>query len=121
MTEYKWSNDIEKYEAVEKLFDELIRPALMNDGGNLELDLVKGHDVVISFQGACGSCPSSAGGTLRGIERALRYHIDPDAVVIPTNAYTEPTPVVHPFGGETYSETIARKEQDNENNIQKQR
>ena len=65
-------NDIEKYEGLEKVIEESIRPYLVNDGGDIELDLVKGDEVVVSFQGACGSCPSSAGGTLRGIEKALR-------------------------------------------------
>ena len=71
-------NDIEKYEAIEKVIDESIRPYLQGDGGDIELDLVKGNEVVISFQGACGSCPSSASGTLRGIERSLRQQVDPD-------------------------------------------
>lgn len=102
--------DLEKYNAIEEFFDESIRPALMNDGGNIELDLVKGHEVVISFQGACGSCPSSAGGTLRGIERALRQAIDPEIVVIPTNAYQPPsTGGVHPFGGMNYDEQVAAR------------
>jgi Fe-S cluster biogenesis protein NfuA len=109
-------NDIQKYEAIEELFDKSIRPALMADGGNLELDLVKGNEVVISFQGACGSCPSSAGGTLRGIERALRQNIDKDIVVIPTNAYgmnnemNSRFGVKHPFGGKTYEEEMAERE-----------
>ena len=103
-------NDIEKYEAIEKVIDETIRPYLVNDGGDIELDLVKGDEVVVSFQGACGSCPSSAGGTLRGIERALRQQVHPDIVVIPTNAYRPPSGGVHPFGGMTYEEQIeARK------------
>jgi len=102
-------NDVEKYEAIEELFDESIRPALMSDGGNLELDLVKGDEVVISFQGACGSCPSSAGATLAGIERLLRQHIDKNIVVIPTNAYGMKEVseemngrfgIEHPFGAE---------------------
>ena len=33
-------NDIEKYEAVEKVIDEHIRPYLMSDGGNVDLELV---------------------------------------------------------------------------------
>ena len=73
-------NDIEKYEAIEKVIDETIRPYLVSDGGDIELDLVKGDEVVISFKGACGSCPSSAGGTLRGIERALRQSVHPDCL-----------------------------------------
>lgn len=103
-------NDVEKYEKIEELFDESIRPALMADGGNLELDLVKGDEVVISFQGACGSCPSSAGGTLRGIERAIQQNVFPTAIVIPTNAYQPPsTGGVHPFGGQTYEEQMAER------------
>ena len=99
--------DVQMYEAVEKCMDEVIRPALMADGGNIEVDLVKGKEVVVSFQGACGSCPSSAGGTLRGIERALRQQVDPEIVVIPTNAYQPPsTGGRHPFGGKTYEERV---------------
>ena len=107
-------NDIEKYEAIEKVIDETIRPYLVNDGGDIELDLVKGDEVVISFKGACGSCPSSAGGTLRGIERALRQSVHPDIVVIPTNSYQPPAGGIHPFGGMTYDQQVeaiqARKE-----------
>ena len=99
-------DDIEKYQAIEKVIEETIRPYLVNDGGDIELDLVKGDEVVISFKGACGSCPSSAGGTLRGIERALRQSVHPDIVVIPTNAYRPPTGGMHPFGGMTYDEQV---------------
>tara|TARA_B100000949_G_scaffold2403_1_gene2072 strand:- start:42 stop:446 length:405 start_codon:yes stop_codon:yes gene_type:complete len=112
-------NDVEKYEAIEALFDKHLRPALMSDGGNIELDLVKGDEVIISYQGACGSCPSSAGATLQGIERAIQQHVFPTAVVIPTNAYNSLPEVEeevnsrfgteHPFGGETYAEQIAKR------------
>ena len=113
-------NDIEKYDAIEDLFDEHLRPALMSDGGNIELDLVKGDEVIISYQGACGSCPSSAGATLAGIEKAIRTHVFPTAVVIPTNAYGSGVKeveeevnsrfgTVHPFGGETYADQVAKR------------
>ena len=113
-------NDVEKYEAIEALFDKHLRPALMSDGGNIELDLVKGDEVIISYQGACGSCPSSAGATLSGIEKAIRQHVFPTAIVIPTNAYGSNMQEVeeevnsrfgteHPFGGETYAEQIAKR------------
>jgi len=112
-------NDVEKYEKIEALFDKHLRPALMSDGGNIELDLVKGDEVIISYQGACGSCPSSAGATLQGIERAIQQHVFPTAVVIPTNAYNSLPEVeeevnsrfgtVHPFGGETYADQVAKR------------
>ena len=105
-------NDVEKYEAIEALFEKHLRPALMSDGGNIELDLVKGNDVIVSFQGACGSCPSSAGATLSGIERAIRQNVFPEAVVIPTNAFAD-TPAqsqqAHPFGGLTYEQQMAER------------
>lgn len=107
-------NDVEMYEAIEEFFDQPggIRTFLMSDGGNIELDLVRGNEVVISFQGACGSCPSSAGGTLRGIEKALRHEFGEDIVVIPTNAYQPPsTGGVHPFGGMTYDEQVEARKQ----------
>ena len=104
-------NDVEKYEAVEKCMDEIIRPYLMADGGNCEVDLVKGNEVVISFEGACGSCPSSAGGTLRGIERALRQQVDPEIVVIATNSYQPQNVRPHPFGGKTYEEEMQERMQ----------
>ncbi len=105
-------NDVEKYEAIEALFEKAIRPALVSDGGDIELDLVKGNEVVISFQGACGHCPSSAGATLAGIERAIQQNVFKEAVVIPTNAYgmkevedemTSRFGQQHPFGGKTYA------------------
>jgi len=110
--------DVEKYEAIEAMFDKAIRPALMSDGGNLELDLVRGNEVIISFQGACGSCPSSAGATLAGIERAIQQHVFKEAIVIPTNAYgmkeveeevSSRFGTSHPFGGETYAEQVAKR------------
>ena len=111
-------NDVEKYEAIEALFDKHLRPALMSDGGNIDLDLVKGNEVIVSFQGACGSCPSSSGATLQGIERAIQQNVFKEAVVIPTNAYgmkeveeevNSRFGTEHPFGGETYAEQIAKR------------
>ena len=63
------------------LMDEIIRPALANDGGGLEVIKVEGNDVVIKYQGACGSCPSSTGGTLAAISRALKGYCDPNLEV----------------------------------------
>tara|TARA_B110001454_G_scaffold207234_1_gene218450 strand:+ start:500 stop:868 length:369 start_codon:yes stop_codon:yes gene_type:complete len=105
-------SDVEKYQAIDALFDKAIRPALQGDGGDLELDLVRGNEVIISYQGACGSCPSSAGATLSGIERAIRQNVFPEAVVIPTNAYADTpsqTQQIHPFGGLTYEQQMAER------------
>lgn len=73
--------DKEKEKIIEALMDEIIRPALANDGGGLEVIKVEGNEVKIKYQGACGSCPSSTGGTLVAIQRALQGYLDPSLVV----------------------------------------
>lgn len=70
-------SDKEKAGIIESLMDEIIRPALASDGGGLELVKVEGNVVQIKYQGACGSCPSSTGGTLAAITRALKGYLDP--------------------------------------------
>ncbi|MBI5427886.1 MAG: NifU family protein [Nitrospinae bacterium] len=66
------------------VLDEKIRPALNNDGGNvLVKEVIDGRKVIIHYQGACGSCGSSIGGTLAFIEQTLRRNIYNDLVVVP--------------------------------------
>ena len=43
----------EKESIIESLMDEIIRPALANDGGGLEVIKVEDNNVVIKYQGAC--------------------------------------------------------------------
>ncbi len=67
---------------VQAVLDENILPALAADGGGLEV--VGRHDkqILIRYQGACGTCPSSLTGTLAAIEGILQKEVDPDLVVI---------------------------------------
>ena len=61
---------------VEKALD-LIRPALQNDGGDIELvDVDEAAKVVkLKLTGACGSCPMSQMTLRMGVERVLREQI----------------------------------------------
>lgn len=61
-------------EQVEKALDK-IRPALMADGGNVELISVEEGVVRVKLTGACGGCPMSQMTLKMGIERALRRDI----------------------------------------------
>jgi Fe-S cluster biogenesis protein NfuA len=54
-------------ERVEKSLD-TIRPALMADGGNVELVAVEDGIVKVRLQGACGTCPSALMTLKQGIE-----------------------------------------------------
>jgi NFU1 iron-sulfur cluster scaffold homolog, mitochondrial len=78
---YPQLSDDEKVIIVEAILDSSIRPALANDGGGLEVIEVEGPIVRIRYQGACGGCPSSTGGTLRVIENHLRSQLDPEIKV----------------------------------------
>jgi Fe-S cluster biogenesis protein NfuA len=53
---------------INEILDEKVRPALMGDGGYLEVLGLSDHTLSIRYQGACGSCPSSLTGTLMAIE-----------------------------------------------------
>tara|TARA_B110000438_G_scaffold290390_1_gene326040 strand:- start:353 stop:946 length:594 start_codon:yes stop_codon:yes gene_type:complete len=81
MEKYPQLSDDEKVIIVEAVLDSSVRPALANDGGGLEVIEVDGHIVRIRYQGACGGCPSSTGGTLRIIENHLRSQLDPEIKV----------------------------------------
>lgn len=63
-------------EEVEKALD-LIRPALENDGGNVELiDVDEATGTVkVKLVGACGSCPMSQMTLRMGVERVLREQV----------------------------------------------
>lgn len=52
-----------------------IRPALMADGGNVELIEVKDGLVRIKLTGACGGCPMSQLTLKMGIERHLKKEV----------------------------------------------
>ena len=67
---------------INEILDEKVRPALMGDGGYLEILGLKENTLSIRYQGACGSCPSSLTGTLMAIESMLKQEIDPELEVV---------------------------------------
>lgn len=81
MAEPTSEDDRQRLDAINALIDERVRPALMMDGGGLELVSLKGNKLEIHYQGACGSCPSALAGTMAGIE-ALLQTIEPDLELV---------------------------------------
>ncbi len=61
-------------EKVEKALDK-IRPALIADGGNVDLVDVGDGVVKVRLTGACGGCPMSQMTLKMGIERVLKQEI----------------------------------------------
>jgi Fe-S cluster biogenesis protein NfuA len=67
---------------INQVLNEKVRPGLAMDGGGLEVLGLNGRQLLISYQGACGSCPSSLAGTLMAIEHMLKEEIDPEIEVV---------------------------------------
>lgn len=73
--------DEEKLTKITALLDARVRPALMMDGGGLEVLELSGQVLKIRYQGACGTCPSSMMGTLMAIENMVHL-VDPGLQVV---------------------------------------
>lgn len=85
--EFRRLSQGQQREKVEAVLDFHIRPGLSMDGGGIVLDDVRdGLEIVLTYQGTCGSCGISSGGTLGYIEQMLRTHIHDQVKVVPTNA-----------------------------------
>jgi NFU1 iron-sulfur cluster scaffold homolog, mitochondrial len=70
---------------IEAVLDK-IRPALVADGGNIELVDIIEKDARLRMVGACGTCPSSLMTMKMGVERALLAEV-PDLVETVTQVY----------------------------------
>lgn len=75
-------NQDDRLVAIEGILDREIRPGLAMDGGGLEVIALEGNTLKVKYQGACGSCPSAATGTLMGIQDVLRRQFDPMLTVM---------------------------------------
>lgn len=68
---------------IEEILDRTIRPGLQGDGGDIEIIKFENNQLMVHYQGACGTCPSSTSGTLMAIEGILRDEFGPQIEVIP--------------------------------------
>ena len=63
-------------DAVQEILDEMVRPALQSDGGDITLIDVQGGDVLVQLVGACHSCPSAVLTMKMGVENLLAEELD---------------------------------------------
>lgn len=57
---------------IEEILDRTIRPGLQGDGGDIVCVDFKDNVLLVKYQGACGTCPSSSAGTLEAIRSILK-------------------------------------------------
>ena len=59
-------------EAVQEILDEMVRPALQGDGGDISLIKIESNDIYVRLVGACNTCPSAVMTMKMGVEALLR-------------------------------------------------
>lgn len=62
-------------EAVQEIMDEMVRPALQGDGGDITLIKVENNDIFVKLVGACSTCPSSIMTMKMGVEALLKEEL----------------------------------------------
>lgn len=89
------SDDVEgafSREAVQEVLDDFVRPALQDDGGDIELVRIEENDIYVRLVGACAGCPSSTATLYGGVERLLREEFPDMGDLIQIGAYEMPSP-----------------------------
>lgn len=73
--------NLQKIKLIQETLDDVIRPMLKKDGGDLELVDIDGDRVIVSFRGMCAGC-NVAQFTLKDVvEAKLKEFVSPDIVV----------------------------------------
>ncbi len=68
-------------ETIEAILDKTIRPGLQGDGGDIQTVSIEDNILLVRYQGACGTCPSSTTGTLEAIRGILKEQFREDIEV----------------------------------------
>lgn len=80
-SEAKPLSNVQRMQLVMRTLDEVVRPRLRQDGGDVELVDIDGPLVTVALRGMCQACPSSRL-TVEGlIQETLRDHVDPSITV----------------------------------------
>jgi len=74
-------SNIQKIRLIEETLENEIRPALKQDGGDIELVDVVGNRVLLSMRGACAVCKASEQTMKNFVESKLRELVLPELVV----------------------------------------
>lgn len=60
------------FDAVQLILDDMVRPALQGDGGDITLLKVEDNNIYVRLVGSCSTCPSSIMTMKMGVESLLR-------------------------------------------------
>lgn len=71
----------ETVKIIKELLDTRIRPAVAQDGGDIEFQRFENGILYLSMHGACSGCPSSTMTLKSGIENMMRHYV-PDVIEV---------------------------------------
>lgn len=74
--------NIKRMQLVEKTIADVIRPRLLEDGGDIELIDVDGKNIYVSLRGSCAGCVASNATLKNLVQEKLREFVEKDIVVI---------------------------------------
>ncbi|MDR1165066.1 MAG: Fe-S cluster assembly protein NifU [Deltaproteobacteria bacterium] len=74
-------SSLKRIKLIEEVIGSQIAPALMRDGGDIELVDVDGNEVTVVLKGSCASCPASKRTLADFVTERLRALVDPQIVV----------------------------------------
>ena len=69
-------NDSEVVAMIKELLETRIRPAILDDGGDIEFRGFENGNVLLKLRGACRTCDSSTVTLKNGIESMLMHYIE---------------------------------------------
>jgi Fe-S cluster biogenesis protein NfuA len=78
-------------EAVQEILDDMVRPALQGDGGDISLLKVEDNNIYVKLVGACTTCPSSIMTMQMGVEALLREEFPSLNELVQVDAMTPQT------------------------------
>ena len=70
--------DPELVKNIKQVLDEKVRPAVMQDGGDITYRGIENGIVYLEMQGSCSGCPSSSATLKSGIENMLKHYFPND-------------------------------------------
>jgi len=60
------------FDDVQEILDDMVRPALQGDGGDITLLKIEDNDIYVKLVGACSTCPSAIMTMKLGVEALLK-------------------------------------------------
>ncbi|MBP1582361.1 MAG: NifU family protein, partial [Victivallales bacterium] len=74
--------NLQKIKLIQQTIDDIIRPGLKADGGDIELVDVDGNQVTVKLAGKCAFCPSAMQTLQHWVEGKLREKVSPAICVV---------------------------------------